>query len=91
MGVAAYQNEVAESIYESRKKEPLGRGTSLLVLVTVFGEFVSKTGASRQRQLRCCLVVFVCQQIAAWTGTRWSDNSIQLLAIVQSRRISRAT
>lgn len=24
LGVAAYQNEVAESIYESRKKEPLG-------------------------------------------------------------------
>ena len=60
MGVAAYQNEVAESIYESRKKEPLGGGTSLLVLVTVFGEFVSKTlrvGACRQRQLR---VLFSC-------------------------------
>eukprot|EP00439_Symbiodinium_sp_Y106_P000074 s404_g1.t1 len=41
MGVAAYQNEVAESIYESRKKEPLGkpfhRGHSLKMLPEGYG------------------------------------------------------
>ncbi|CAK9027095.1 unnamed protein product [Durusdinium trenchii] len=41
LGVAAYQNEVAESIYESRKKEPLGRpwnrGHAIKMLPEGFG------------------------------------------------------
>lgn len=41
LGVAAYQNEVAESVYESSKKEPLGkpwsRGHSLKMLPEGFG------------------------------------------------------
>eukprot|EP00931_Biecheleriopsis_adriatica_P120297 TRINITY_DN95411_c0_g1_i1.p1 TRINITY_DN95411_c0_g1~~TRINITY_DN95411_c0_g1_i1.p1 ORF type:complete len:511 (-),score=100.76 TRINITY_DN95411_c0_g1_i1:155-1621(-) len=41
LGVAAYQNEVAEMVYESRKKEPLGkpfkRGHSLKMLPEGFG------------------------------------------------------
>eukprot|EP00434_Breviolum_minutum_P040105 symbB.v1.2.035633.t1/scaffold4575.1/size37795/1 len=42
LGVAAYQNEVAESVYESTKKEPLGkpwsRGHALKMLPEGFGK-----------------------------------------------------
>ncbi|CAE7879526.1 GIP, partial [Symbiodinium microadriaticum] len=83
MGVAAYQNEVAESIYESRKKEPLGkpfhRGHSLKMLPEGYGN-PSGSGAPGRLQDFLEAELMLLALPTTYTKDRWGAKLLEYVS-----------